>query len=95
MDAHYQGYNVKGCTDWIWRVIHADKGDGEESKLAEVPAAKRKTVKKPQPKLDSQRYNRCCFNVKDNLNAQQYTVFIKIGWEDLKAGLFWWSLWNI
>ncbi|XP_070298499.1 TIMELESS-interacting protein isoform X1 [Salvelinus sp. IW2-2015] len=29
--------------------------DGEISKLAEVPAAKRRGVKRPQPKLDSQR----------------------------------------
>ncbi|XP_054877027.1 TIMELESS-interacting protein-like [Poeciliopsis prolifica] len=29
--------------------------DGEVSKLADVPAAKRKGVKRPQPKLDSQR----------------------------------------
>ncbi|XP_071779048.1 TIMELESS-interacting protein isoform X1 [Centroberyx gerrardi] len=29
--------------------------DGEQSKLADVPAAKRKGVKRPQPKLDSQR----------------------------------------
>ncbi|XP_070686685.1 TIMELESS-interacting protein [Pempheris klunzingeri] len=29
--------------------------DGDVSKLAEVPAAKRKGVKRPQPKLDSQR----------------------------------------
>lgn len=77
MDVQYQDYNVKGCTDWIWCVINADKEDGEVSKLTEVPAAKRKTVKKPQPKLDSQRYNRCCFHVKDNLNAQQYTIFYK------------------
>ncbi|XP_058486275.1 TIMELESS-interacting protein [Solea solea] len=34
-----------------------DNGDegGDVSKLADVPAAKRKTVKRPQPKLDSQR----------------------------------------
>eukprot|EP00066_Takifugu_rubripes_P018834 XP_011608100.1 PREDICTED: TIMELESS-interacting protein [Takifugu rubripes] len=31
------------------------EGDGDVSKLAEVPAAKRKGVKRPQPKLDSQR----------------------------------------
>ncbi|KAK6294087.1 hypothetical protein J4Q44_G00349170 [Coregonus suidteri] len=31
------------------------EGDGEISKLAEVPAAKRRGVKRPQPKLDSQR----------------------------------------
>uniref|UniRef100_A0A668ABR9 TIMELESS-interacting protein n=1 Tax=Myripristis murdjan TaxID=586833 RepID=A0A668ABR9_9TELE len=30
-------------------------GEGEVSKLAEVPAAKRTAVKRPQPKLDSQR----------------------------------------
>ncbi|CAL8403825.1 unnamed protein product [Boreogadus saida] len=29
--------------------------DGDLSKLADVPAAKRRTVKRPQPKLDSQR----------------------------------------
>ncbi|XP_075934625.1 TIMELESS-interacting protein [Anarhichas minor] len=29
--------------------------DGDESKLVDVPAAKRKGVKRPQPKLDSQR----------------------------------------
>ncbi|KAF7648913.1 hypothetical protein LDENG_00150340 [Lucifuga dentata] len=29
--------------------------EGEQSKLADVPAAKRKAVKRPQPKLDSQR----------------------------------------
>ncbi|XP_075905621.1 TIMELESS-interacting protein isoform X1 [Nelusetta ayraudi] len=32
-----------------------DAEDGDVSKLAEVPAAKRKTVKRPQPKLDSSR----------------------------------------
>ncbi|XP_070765660.1 TIMELESS-interacting protein [Enoplosus armatus] len=32
-----------------------EEEDGEVSKLAEVPAAKRKGVKRPQPKLDSQR----------------------------------------
>uniref|UniRef100_A0A3Q3W8Q9 TIMELESS-interacting protein n=1 Tax=Mola mola TaxID=94237 RepID=A0A3Q3W8Q9_MOLML len=30
-----------------------NEGDGEVSKLADVPAAKRKGVKRPQPKLDS------------------------------------------
>uniref|UniRef100_A0A673B202 TIMELESS-interacting protein n=1 Tax=Sphaeramia orbicularis TaxID=375764 RepID=A0A673B202_9TELE len=30
--------------------------DGEVSKLADVPVAKKKGVKRPQPKLDSQRY---------------------------------------
>lgn len=44
-------------TDWDWCVTHADGEDGEVSKLAEVPAAKRKTVKRPQPKLDSLRYD--------------------------------------
>ena len=29
--------------------------DGDVSKLAEVPAAKKRVVKRPQPKLDSQR----------------------------------------
>ncbi|CAF92920.1 unnamed protein product, partial [Tetraodon nigroviridis] len=33
----------------------AGDGDGDVSKLADVPAAKRKGVKRPQPKLDSQR----------------------------------------
>lgn len=37
-------------------VIHAE--DGDVSKLAEVPAAQRKVVKRPQPKLDSHRYVR-------------------------------------
>ncbi|XP_077569584.1 TIMELESS-interacting protein-like [Stigmatopora nigra] len=32
-----------------------DEGHGEESKLAEVPPAKRRVVRRPQPKLDSQR----------------------------------------
>ncbi|XP_059211108.1 TIMELESS-interacting protein [Centropristis striata] len=32
-----------------------DDGDGDVSKLADVPAAKRKGVRRPQPKLDSQR----------------------------------------
>ncbi|MED6257594.1 hypothetical protein ATANTOWER_027656 [Ataeniobius toweri] len=32
-----------------------DAEEGEVSKLADVPAAKRKVVKRPQPKLDSQR----------------------------------------
>ncbi|KAM9366741.1 TIMELESS-interacting protein [Symphorus nematophorus] len=32
-----------------------EDGDGEVSKLADVPAAKRKGVKRPQPKLDSNR----------------------------------------
>lgn len=36
-------------------VVTAGEGDGDVSKLAEVPAAKRKGVKRPQPKLDSQR----------------------------------------
>lgn len=34
---------------------NAEEGNGDVSKLAEVPAAKRKGVKRPQPKLDSQR----------------------------------------
>lgn len=31
--------------------------DGDVSKLPDVPAPKRRIVKKPQPKLDSQRYS--------------------------------------
>lgn len=50
-------------TDVIWPdppcyrhdVAKADEGNGDVSKLAEVPAAKRKGVKRPQPKLDPQR----------------------------------------
>ena len=50
--------------------------DGELSKLEDVPAAKRRMVRRPQPKLDSQRYShrademssrqeKCCHGVKD------------------------------
>lgn len=46
-----------GPADWNWWVTHSDAEDGDVSKLAEVPAAKRKTVKRPQPKLDSSRYD--------------------------------------
>lgn len=46
-----QPTEIDGC------VTHADAEDGDVSKLAEVPAAKRKTVKRPQPKLDSSRYD--------------------------------------
>uniref|UniRef100_A0A3Q3G3N8 TIMELESS-interacting protein n=1 Tax=Kryptolebias marmoratus TaxID=37003 RepID=A0A3Q3G3N8_KRYMA len=35
--------------------LFGDAEEGELSKLADVPAAKRKGVKRPQPKLDSQR----------------------------------------
>lgn len=48
---------------WCWPpallscgVVNAEDEDGEVSKLAEVPAAKRKGVRRPQPKLDSHRY---------------------------------------
>lgn len=37
-------------------VVDSDEESGDVSKLAEVPAAKRKGVKRPQPKLDSNRY---------------------------------------
>lgn len=39
-------------------MFDAGDGDGDVSGLADVPAAKRKGVKRPQPKLDSQRYLR-------------------------------------
>ncbi|XP_064169372.1 TIMELESS-interacting protein [Anguilla rostrata] len=34
---------------------NGEEGEGEVSKLAEAPVAKRRSVKRPQPKLDSQR----------------------------------------
>ncbi|KAG9341218.1 hypothetical protein JZ751_019658 [Albula glossodonta] len=34
---------------------NGEEGEGELSKLAEAPVAKRRSVKRPQPKLDSQR----------------------------------------
>lgn len=37
-------------------VVLTEDEDGDVSKLADVPAAKRKGVKRPQPKLDSNRY---------------------------------------
>lgn len=47
-------------------MVNAGEGDGDVSKLAEVPAAKRKGVKRPQPKLDSHRYLRHqCFHIMD------------------------------
>ena len=43
--------------------VNADEENGDVSKLEEVPAAKRKGVKRPQPKLDSNRYFRHqCFH---------------------------------
>lgn len=52
-------------------VTRADAEDGEVSKLAEVPAAKRKTVKRPQPKLDSSRYctSGCCLTLWRNFSV--------------------------
>lgn len=35
--------------------VNAGEEDGDVSKLADVPVAKRKGVKRPQPKLDSHR----------------------------------------
>lgn len=55
------GYDYYICTDppdCSRDVVNAGEGDGEVSKLAEVPAAKRRGVKRPQPKLDSNRYER-------------------------------------
>lgn len=37
-------------------VVNAGEDDADGSKLADVPASKRRGVKRPQPKLDSQRY---------------------------------------
>lgn len=47
--------------------MNAGEGDGDVSKLAEVPAAKRRGVKRPQPKLDSQRYEHLGGLVHQNL----------------------------
>lgn len=53
-------YSVGDVICWInpyycHDAADAGDGDGDVSKLADVPAAKRKGVKRPQPKLDSQR----------------------------------------
>lgn len=52
-------------------VVNAAEGDGDVSKLAEVPVAKRKGVKRPQPKLDSQRYERLRGLVHQNLQMDR------------------------
>lgn len=36
--------------------VNTDDEGGDVSKLADVPVAKRKVVRRPQPKLDSHRY---------------------------------------
>lgn len=57
-------------------VVNAGEGDGDVSKLVEVPAAKRKGVKRPQPKLDSQRYERLRGLVHQNLQ-------MNLGWTEV------------
>lgn len=56
-------------------VVNADEENGDVSKLDEVPAAKRKGVKRPQPKLDSNRYFRHhCFHIMQDLKRSLDTV---------------------
>lgn len=45
--------------------VNTDDEGGDVSKLADVPVAKRKVVRRPQPKLDSHRYL-----------TSQYSVFV-------------------
>lgn len=56
-------------------MVNADEENGDVSKLDEVPAAKRKGVKRPQPKLDSNRYFRHhCFHLMQDLKRSLDTV---------------------
>ena len=53
-------------------MVDEGEEEGDVSKLAEVPAAKRKGVKRPQPKLDSNRYVTTVHIMTEDLNPLRH-----------------------